>query len=606
MTRRRASRSSKQDQAAFAVRVAQFGDLRTAKTAFIEAVAADRHNPGLHYNLGLVHEQLGEIAEAVVAYTRTLRHDPGMQQAARRLRGLLARYRLADVRLLDPFGLKAALTFPGLARQPLVEAALAYAFATNAALGQALAEAQDGRAVEAARSLLLGRPADRIADDLMLAALSLGVVRDLHQERLFTALRSVLLLECPPERFWERPLAAFALALLGQAQANAHVWIETADETAAHERPTIVPDALLAGDLDMARLLILKTLYRPTAEILPAGLAPERAMSIRPKPLRDTIVERLAAETQEQAIAAALPRLSPLADPVSQRVAAHYEKNPYPRWQSLQVTSPEALRRTLSQFFPEPRLDFMDRPFDILFAGAGTGQHALQAAFAYGPQARFFATDVSARSLAYAERMAGICQAPKIEFQIADILDLHRLERTFDIVECIGVLHHMADPWAGWRALIERLAPQGLLYIGLYSATSRRALKELRSDPAYPGPDCSDAAARVFRVDLMGRNEGQAGSDLVRSQNFYSLPEFRDLVLHPHEQHVTIPDIERFLAEHGLAFRGFTLPMDVTIQFARATPGTTWPGKLAEWARFEEAHPRTFDGMYTFWCERQP
>ena len=100
------------------------------------------------------------------------------------------------------------------------------------------------------------------------------------------------------------------------------------------------------------------------------------------------------------------------------------------------------------------RLAFMERPFEVLVAGAGTGLQALQSAFGYGPDARLLAVDLSAASLAYADTAARHFGAGNIEFLVADILDLGQLDRTFDVIECVGVLHHMADPWSGWRMLL--------------------------------------------------------------------------------------------------------------------------------------------------------
>ena len=48
------------------------------------------------------------------------------------------------------------------------------------------------------------------------------------------------------------------------------------------------------------------------------------------------------------------------------------------------------------------------------------------------------------------------------------------LERTFDVIEAGGVLHHLDDPFAGWRVLLELLRPGGFMYLGLYSALGRQ------------------------------------------------------------------------------------------------------------------------------------
>ena len=37
----------------------------------------------------------------------------------------------------------------------------------------------------------------------------------------------------------------------------------------------------------------------------------------------------------------------------------------------------------------------------------------------------------------------------------ADILDLHKLNKQFDIIESVGVLHHMNDPLLGWKILTD-------------------------------------------------------------------------------------------------------------------------------------------------------
>ena len=40
----------------------------------------------------------------------------------------------------------------------------------------------------------------------------------------------------------------------------------------------------------------------------------------------------------------------------------------------------------------------------------------------------------------------------------ADILELEKLNKNFDIIESGGVLHHMDDPFAGWQVLVNCLS----------------------------------------------------------------------------------------------------------------------------------------------------
>lgn len=50
-------------------------------------------------------------------------------------------------------------------------------------------------------------------------------------------------------------------------------------------------------------------------------------------------------------------------------------------------------------------------------------------------------------------------------------------EESFDFIWCLGVLHHLSDPEAGFRELVARLAPGGDLLIYVYSRPSRPGLR---------------------------------------------------------------------------------------------------------------------------------
>ena len=597
--------AARQDWVTLATRAFQSGDLKGARAAYIEALRHDRRNAQLHFEQAAVLAALGEIDEAVLHLTQALRFKPQHEQAAHRLSRLLGRFQISDARHLEPFGLKAALGIPTVDAQPLVETALKHLAATSPDLSKALHATRNGEVAEAARRLLLNRTSEALKSDLLLAAVQAGVVMDADFERLLTGLRRVLLLEAAPARFEDRALYAFALALLSQVWNNDHVWAESTEECQALDLIVIDKPALLGGDLEMARRLLLFGLYRPLGSVLTPADAGACA-HMRPKPLRDLISQHLERRREEERAAAELPRLAPIANATSRRVADQYEASPYPRWQSLHVSAAGAMKSMLARFVEAQRLAFMDGPFDVLIAGAGTGKQALQSAFAYGPQARLLATDLSAASLGYAKSAAKRYGVSNVEFMVADILDIDRLDRQFDIIECVGVLHHMADPWAGWRKLLSCLKPGGLMYLGLYSAVSRANILALRGEPDYPGADCDDRSARDWRARLLSRPAGEPGSELTASRDFYTLHEFRDLALHASERHVTLDEISRFLTENNVTFRGFTLDPLVLSEFASKYPESRWPGNLDQWQEFERGRPRTFDAMYRFWCERLP
>ena len=452
-----------------------------------------------------------------------------------------------------------------------------------------------------AAALIVHRTHAALRDSLLLTALRTGTVCDRQQEHSFGELRRTILMETGPERFRDKTFSELVLALVQQGWNNDFAWAQTREELAALGRMKLDFSALAAGNLDATGDLLLMALYRPVEQMLD----PARSLSgIRPKAVRDLFSERLGVIGDESAIARELPRLSQVEDSVSQRVMGQYETSPFPRWRGLLTSAPGVLRTALLRFFPDDRLRFMDKAFDVLIAGTGTGQHALQAALDYGPRARVLAIDLSAPSLAYAERQRRELGITNVSFAVADILHLASLGRTFDVIECVGTLHHMADPWAGLGALVDCLRDHGLLYLGLYSQRARQHIADIEHDHAYPGRGCSDAAARIFRETLLSRPQEAPGARIARSPSFWNLNEFRDLALHEQEHRLTLPAIDDALLRLGLAFRGFTLAKAAMARFKEMFPDVAGAGTLAQWDAFEATNPNAFAGMFCFWCER--
>lgn len=219
--------------------------------------------------------------------------------------------------------------------------------------------------------------------------------------------------------------------------------------------------------------------------------------------------------------------------------------------------------------------------------------------------ARVTAIDLSRASLAYAWRKAEELGISNITCLHGDILDLDALDRQFDIVISTGVLHHMADPEEGWRALCRRLRPNGLMKIALYSEIARQDIVRLRAEIAEAGIGASPDAMRDFRARLMAMPD-LADSVFARSSDFYSLSAFRDLVFHVQEHRFTIPSIASALDRLGLAFCGFEMAGQHSLAAFRARhPQGDALLDLDLWHAFETDHPMTFAGMYQFWCQKE-
>src|SRR5262249_35925705 len=152
-----------------------------------------------------------------------------------------------------------------------------------------------------------------------------------------------------------------------------------------------------------------------------------------------------------------------------------------PRWAGLPLrAAPDTVAGALRALFPSlPATAAPREGCDVLVAGCGTGHCAIEAAQRYRG-ARVLAVDLSLTGLAYAKRKTQELGIASIDYAQADITRVGALARTFDVIEAGGVLHHLDDPFAGWRVLLTLLRPGGFMYLGLYSALGRAHIVAVR------------------------------------------------------------------------------------------------------------------------------
>ena len=298
-----------------------------------------------------------------------------------------------------------------------------------------------------------------------------------------------------------------------------------------------------------------------------------------------------------------IAQLTPINEATSMAVRDQYEESPYPRWVKRAPTaSPKGLANYLADKFP---LASFHRPsagsIDILIAGCGTGQHAIETAWAF-EGAAVLAVDLSLSSLAYARRKTRELGVAGISYGHGDLLKLDSRIGSFDVIESVGVLHHLAEPWVGWKNLQPLLRPHGFMHIGLYSEIARQKIASLRDWIARKSFGPHDI--RQFRQLLMDLPEAEEYRGIIQSMDFCSLSNCRDLLFHVQEHRLTLPAIAEFLHRNDLAFLGFELEPSVLNAYRQRFPGDPAATDLAQWHSFEQDNPGTFAGMYNFWVQR--
>jgi SAM-dependent methyltransferase len=192
-----------------------------------------------------------------------------------------------------------------------------------------------------------------------------------------------------------------------------------------------------------------------------------------------------------------------------------------------------------------------------------------------------------------------------VTFAQADILALAGLDRTFDCIESSGVLHHLADPWAGWRTLVGLLRPGGVMRLGFYSALARRDIPRARVMLQVKGHNATTPSLRRCRQELLSLPEGDPLRRLLL-QDVFTISGCRDLFFHVSEQTLVLPQIEEFLAQHGLRFLGFDIEPEILDDYGRRFRDDPAATDLANWHIYEKEHQDTFLEMYQFWIQKQP
>ena len=299
-------------------------------------------------------------------------------------------------------------------------------------------------------------------------------------------------------------------------------------------------------------------------------------------PLAELLRQQVTEPLEELADRATIPALTAI-DARSTAVRRQYEENPYPRWSAIPPHRPQP--------------PAAGEPADILIAGCGTGKHAIDAALLF-PRARVLAIDISLASLAYARRKTREAGISNIEYAQADILRLGSIDRRFDRIESIGVLHHLRDPKAGFRALLSLLKPDGVLEVALYSEIARRAVVAARALIAERGYPPTAQGIRACRQEIL-RTGGSLAQSLTTTRDFYGASGCRDLLFNAMEHRYTLPQIKALLAELDLTLLAFEAEPETLARFQREFPGAS-VNDLDRWHAFETAHPDTFLGMYRF------
>lgn len=600
-----------------------------------KAIASDKRNPEPHYNLARVLSDGGRDDEAIVHNRKTLEISPDFPGAYNNLGALLLLQgrsgealaaAAAGLRTEDTAGLKSTFVMALRSIDPAkIEIDPHLVQLLVRALNEPWCRPRDLSAAAGAillRSPSMARCAERSShagparlselfshgdlatlgsDGLFEALLGAAPVTTIGIEQVLTALRRALLDSVSSGALdVQDAWLPVAVALAKQSFINEYVFAVADEETSRLVRlRDAVLEALERGERIAPVTVAVLASYMPLHSLPDA----ERLVSQSwPEPVTSLAAQQIVNPRHEHAIRSGIARLTAVEDAVSEKVRAQYEENPYPRWTRIFAEAqPLPVDHYIGMRFPfAPYRAMGSRALDVLVAGCGTGQHAIQRALQFR-SANVLAIDLSLGSLSYAIRKTRELGLTNLHYAQADILALD-VSKTFDIVDSSGVLHHLQDPLKGWRRLADLVRPGGLMHIGLYSATARRDINAARAHLVEAGRGYSADEVRRFRADFASRAPGDPLHNVTQFSDFFSTSECRDLLFHVQEHQFSIPQIADFLREAGFTFLGFETPARTS--YLKRFPDDRAAVDLANWNVFESENPATFAQMYQFWIQK--
>jgi SAM-dependent methyltransferase len=240
------------------------------------------------------------------------------------------------------------------------------------------------------------------------------------------------------------------------------------------------------------------------------------------------------------------------ADPICQFYTSHPFPPPIENLdRALELYKDDNVRRAEFHLL-WPHHEYRDE-LDVLIAGCGTWQAAKYAIT--HPAALVMAIDVSPTSLDHTERLKQKYNLANLEVQQLPIEKAGDLDLTFDHIISTGVLHHLADPDAGLRALRSVLKTDGAMYLMVYAPYGRTGVYMMQEYCRRLGVGTSQPEiADLIAVLKMLPQHHPVLSAQGGSREFANSDALADALLNPRDRAYSVPQLYEFLERSDLVF----------------------------------------------------
>ena len=169
--------------------------------------------------------------------------------------------------------------------------------------------------------------------------------------------------------------------------------------------------------------------------------------------------------------------------------------------------------------------------------------------------ARVTGVDFSATSVRCTEELKRKHSLNNLQVRRLPIERVNDLELSFDQIVCTGVLHHLADPDAGLRALHGVLKKDGAMHLMVYAPYGRTGIYMLQEFCRRIGIRAADEEIRNLIAALRALPPGHPLENLLReAPDFRQEATLADALLHPQDRAYSVPQLFDFLNRGGMTF----------------------------------------------------
>ncbi len=573
----------------------EIGDLEGAIEKYNKVLANNPKHAGAYCNLGNVFRSKDNLILAIENYNKAISIKPDYAEAYNNMGIALTGFIFKKPNKGLQNTISSLLNKKLYVRPTDISLATISLLKTEPILQKQLKLVSDDRIIQNPLDIVLDLDELPLLRELM----SVCPLPDLELEELFKQLRASILENISSLKEGSPELLRFQSALALQCFTNEYVYSQSKnEEKAINVLEKKIKELLSNNEQPSPQMILILASYKALYKY-------DWCQSlIVTNQIQEVFTRQVEEPNQEEKLKLNLPILEEISNKVSSKVRQQYEESPYPRWVNLGLNLEPA---PISKVVDDIKLKLHDNKItkaknsNILIAGCGTGQHSITTAARF-KSSKVLAIDLSLSSLAYAKRKTEELAIENIEYMQADILDLAQLNKQFDIIESVGVLHHMDNPMKGWKVLTDCLKPGGLMLIGLYSELARQHIVKIREEISQKGIGSIDSEMRSFRETII-RSDIDHHKLTVKYSDFYSLNTLKDFLFHVQEHRFTIPLIKDHLNKLELKFCGIESSRIVS-HFKQTNKNKEDLYDLDKWQAYEEANPRVFAEMYQFWCQK--